>query len=325
MSVVRRALVLAWLLASAAVLPIVLAPFAIPAARLQALAARCRLQHPAGKPCPLCGMTRAWVSIGERRWEEARQANAVALPLYFLLALNEVAAAGAMIFRRRRLWGRIIGVGVPMKILLALVVCGGLWAAEKPLPAGEAANEKIRIRAWLLNDAAAVRRELGSDLGGYYTVVRLEVEPKGGEPVPLHADDFLLRSDKDGQRCGPLAPSQIAGRGVLMVSSKAGGGMMAENPGPVWGGWPGPPRRLGGEAAVIGNTAESTAQATARNDAGPAEDPLLVTLKSKALPQGETAQPVGGLLYFLLEGKHKPRNLELQYHGPAGKLSLRFR
>jgi hypothetical protein len=325
MSVVRRALLLAWLLASGALLPVVLAPFVVPAPRLHAVAARCRLEHPGGEPCPLCGMTRAWVSIGEGRWNEARQANAVALPLYLLLSVNELAAALVLIFRRRDAWRRIIGVGVPMKTLLALVVCGGLWAAEKPLPAGEAANEKIRIRAWLLNDAAAVRRELGSDLGGYYTVVRLEVAPKGAEPLPLHPDDFLLRSDKDGQRCGPLAPSQIAGRGVLMVSSKAGGGMMAENPGPVWGGWPGPPRRLGGESAVIGNASESTAQATARNDAGPAEDPLLATLKSRSLPQGETAQSVSGLLYFLLEGKHKPKNLELQYHGPAGKLSLRFR
>jgi len=325
MAVVGRALLLAWLAASGALLPVVVAPFVVPAHRLQAVAARCRLEHPAGRPCPLCGMTRAWVSIGQGRWDEARRANAVALPLYFALAANGLVAAGVLIFQRRGAWRRIIGVGVPMKTLLALVLCGGLWAAEKPLPAGEAANEKIRIRAWLLNDAAAVRRELGSDLGGYYTVVRLEVEPKGADPLPLHPDDFLLRSDKDGQRCGPLAPSQIAGRGVLMVSSKGGGGMMAENPGPVWGGWPGPPRRLGGEAAVIGNASESTAQATARDDAGRAEDPLLATLKTKALPEGETAQPVSGLLYFLLEGKHKPRNLELQYHGPAGKLSLRFR
>ncbi|MGB9605717.1 MAG: hypothetical protein ACPL88_07560, partial [Bryobacteraceae bacterium] len=128
-----------------------------------------------------------------------------------------------------------------MRILLALIACGGLCAAEKALPAGEAANEKVRIRAWLYGDADAVRRDLGSDLGGYYTVVRVEVAPAASETLVLHPDDFLLRSNKDGQRCGPLAPSQIAGRGALVVSTKSGGGMMAENPGPVWGGWPGPP------------------------------------------------------------------------------------
>lgn len=212
-----------------------------------------------------------------------------------------------------------------MRFLLALLVCGALGAAEKTPPAGEAANEKIRIRAVLLSDAATLRRELGSDLGGYYTVVRVEVVPKIGDQLAVQADHFLLRSDKDGQRSGPLAASQVAGRGVLVVSTKGGGGMMAENPGPVWGGWPGPPRRLGGEAAVIGNASESTAQAATREDSKSPGNPLLETLKAKALPEGETSGPVSGLLYFLLEGKHKPKNLELVYHGPAGKLSLRFR
>lgn len=212
-----------------------------------------------------------------------------------------------------------------MKILLALVVCGSLCAAEKNLPAGQATNEKVSIRAWLYSDAAALRRELGSDLGGYYTVVRVEVTPSAGQPLVLHPDDFTLRSDKDGQRSAPLAPSQIAGKGALVVSTKGGGGLMAENPGPVWGGWPGPPRRLGGETAIIGNAAESSAQATAQGEGKQPEDPLLATLKAKALPQGLAKQPASGLLYFLLEGKHKPKNLELIYSGAGGKLSLRFR
>ncbi len=212
-----------------------------------------------------------------------------------------------------------------MRFLFALLVCGALAAAEKTPPAGEAANEKIRIRAWLYGDAATLRRELGTDLGGYYTVVRLEVTPGTGEPIALFADDFLLRSDRDGQKCPPLAASQVAGRGVLVVSTKGSGGMMAENPGPVWGGWPGPPRRLGGETAVIGNASESTIEAAAREDSKAPGDPLLKLLKDKALPEGEASGPVSGLLYFLLEGKHKPKNLELVYHGPAGRLSVRFR
>lgn len=212
-----------------------------------------------------------------------------------------------------------------MRFLLAMLVCGALGAAEKIPPAGEAANDKVRIRAWLYADAATLRRELGSDLGGYYTVVRVELAPKGGEAIAVWADDFLLRSDKDGQRATPLAASQVAGRSVLVVSTKGSGGMMAENPGPVWGGWPGPPRRLGGDTAVIGNASESTTQAAAREDSKAPGDPLLDALKARALPEGETSGPVSGLLYFLLEGKHKPKNLELVYHGPAGKLSLRFR
>jgi len=210
-----------------------------------------------------------------------------------------------------------------MRTLIGLLLGGALCAAEKSPPAAQAANDQVQIRAWLYADAASLRSELGSDLGGYYTVVRLEVTPKAGE-LAVSPDDFLLRSSKDGQRSGPLAPSQVAGRGALVVASKGGGGLMAENPGPVWGGWPGPPRRMGGESAVVGNASEAGVQATARTDTKQPEDPLLAVLKSRALRQQSSAQPASGLLYFLLEGKHKPKDLELRYDGPAGKLSLRF-
>lgn len=325
MAEVGRALLVAWLTVSAILLPVTLAPWTLPERSLLAAGALCHRGHPGGRACALCGMTRAFVSIGRGEWSEARRWNPASLPLYGVLAANEGLAAGWLIFRRRKRNGRIIGVGIPMRFLLAMLVCGALGAAEKAPPAGEAANEKIRIRAWLYADAATLRGELGSDLGGYYTVVRVEVVPQGGETLAVVTDDFLLRSNKDGQRSRPLAAGQVAGRGVLVVSTKGGGGLMAENPGPVWGGWPGPPRRLGGETAVIGNASESTTQAAAREDAKSAGDPLLETLKAKALPEGETAAAVNGLLYFLLEGKHRPRNLELVYHGPAGKLSLRFR
>jgi hypothetical protein len=43
------------------------------------------------------------------------------------------------------------------------------------------------------------------------------------------------------------------------------------------------------------------------------------------MPEKSTAEPVSGLLYFQLEGKHKPKDLELRYSGPAGRISLRFR
>ncbi len=213
-----------------------------------------------------------------------------------------------------------------MRTWLILGLTGALgFAASKGPPAGRAANEQIEITATLLADKAAIRQELGADSEDWYTVVRLRVAPSKVQQLAISPDDFKLRSDKDGQRAGPLAPSQIAGRSALVVSTRGGGGLMAENPGPVWGGWPGPPRRLGGESAVVGNAAESTTQATTHTGGAQPEVPLLAVLKAKALPEKSTAQPVTGLLYFLLEGKHKPKNLELQYDGPAGKLSLRFR
>ena len=54
------------------------------------------------------------------------------------------------------------------------------------------------------------------------------------------------------------------------------------------------------------------------------DNPLLAVLKKKALPQIETNEPVSGLLYFFLEGKHKLKDLELMYKSPSGRLILDF-
>ena len=43
------------------------------------------------------------------------------------------------------------------------------------------------------------------------------------------------------------------------------------------------------------------------------------------LPDKETKEPVEGLLYFLLEGKNKAKDLGLLYKGPAGRLAMDFK
>ena len=84
------------------------------------------------------------------------------------------------------------------------------------------------------------------------------------------------------------------------------------------------PRRLGGDGPGIG-TSETPATATAQAGGKGEENPLLGVLAEKVLPEKETDAPVSGLLYFFLDGKHKPKDLELNYRGAAGKLSLRFK
>ena len=66
----------------------------------------------------------------------------------------------------------------------------------------------------------------------------------------------------------------------------------------------------------------------AKVDAAPKSDkvnPLLAILKEKVLPEKEITEPVTGLLYFQIEGKLKPKDLELYYKTPGGKLTVRFR
>lgn len=216
----------------------------------------------------------------------------------------------------------------------SLVVFAALLAsgADKPVPSPRAENEDVAINVTLLNTKEAIKQEVGSDLDGYFILVSAKLTPKGGKPVAVSRDDFLLRSNKDGQKAFPFAPSQIAGRGALVVRQTGrGGGVGTDNPGgPVIGGWPGggrPTRLPGQNQGVIGNagdagSAEAKVETTGK-DKG--ENPLLTTLKQKVFPDKQTTEPVSGLLYFQLEGKHKPKDLELVYKGPGGKLTLPFR
>jgi hypothetical protein len=200
-------------------------------------------------------------------------------------------------------------------------------AAEKAPPAGKVSNSVIEVVATLYNGKDAVREVLGSEVKAEIVVVEVEVIPKSRRAMMVDPDDFFLRSDKDGERSQPFAPSQIAGPGALKVSARAvgGGNVMGDSNGPAWGGVGGPPGRLPGSGGGVGNaTSDAHEMAVGEASKGP-EDPLLAKLKAKALPMKETDVPLKGLLYFPLEGKHKTKDLELEYRGPAGKMSMRFR
>jgi len=219
-----------------------------------------------------------------------------------------------------------------MRLLAAFAVSGLLLlaAADKKPPVAETGNQRLGITATLYHDKEAVKEAVGSDLGGYFIVVRVELAPKGGQALNVLRDDFLLRSHSDGQKSGPFAPSQIAGRGALVVGRAVYGGGVAPNDptGPVWGGIPGTggmPQQLPQQGSGVGNMAgEEGATVTAQSGVKDKENPVLAVLKQKVLPEKEIREPLAGLLYFSLEGKHKPKDLELQYNGPAGKLTLQF-
>jgi hypothetical protein len=207
---------------------------------------------------------------------------------------------------------------------LALFLCAACPAAEKRPPEGRAYNQAVEITAKAFTDKEEIKRLLGSDLGGSIAVVEVRLAPKAGAKLAVVRDDFVLRSDKDGQRSTPFAPSQIAGRGALVISSSGGAGVIGTNSnGPIWGGTMERPRRLGGDGPSFGSS-ESPAKAAVQTGVK-GEDALLAVLTEKVLPEKESSEPVSGLLYFFLEGKHKPKDIELLYRGPAGKLSLRFR
>lgn len=198
-------------------------------------------------------------------------------------------------------------------------------------PTAKASNDKIAISATLFNDQASVERALGAKLDKGFIIVRVTLEPKGDEPIAVYRDDFTLHSFNDGQKCSPFYPSQIAGNAQLVITSGSSGALAAQDNGTVWGPGPGgsgPPHRLpGNSGGIAGTPTAGTAPARANFETGGKgkKDETLAVLEKKILPEKETKEPVSGMLYFLLEGKHKPKQLALDYKGAGGRLLLEFK
>ena len=194
-------------------------------------------------------------------------------------------------------------------------------AAKKTTATARAENEDLILTVTLAILPQDVKEMLGNDLGGHFIVADVKVEPKYGKEVSLDRDDFLLRTDKDGEKAKPFAASQIAGRGALVIAQTSSSEGVRS---PGWSGMGGPVI-LGGGGGGIGRGSEvdtSAAKATMQNDEN--ENPLKKLLESKILPQGKSRKPVSGLLYFPME-KQKMKDLELTYGGRENRITLRFK
>lgn len=217
-------------------------------------------------------------------------------------------------------------------VMLAAIPLVSQGFARKPIfGTGQTGNDAIDITATALVDKEEIRQAIGADLPGTIIVVEIRVAPKDDKKLRVSLDDFTLLAHNDGQKSQPFTPSQIAGKGALMVTPTGNrGSMMGQGNGPIWGGIPGTggrPRRLPGDGGGIGNgsTEQGGVKATVQTNETGKENPILTTLKEKVLPEKETSEPLSGLLYFPMEGKHKIKDLILMYRGPAGRLELEFK
>jgi len=212
-------------------------------------------------------------------------------------------------------------------LVVGILAAASLSGADKKIEPARAADDQIDLRATAILGREAVKAALGIDPQADIIVVDIEVRPKTDAGVKISRDDFVLIARNDGQRTPALHPSQIAGSGALMVSTQdqgASGGMLGR-PRPVWGGIPG----TGGRPRRAGNTDDvssvTTAEAQAKVTEGSPEDtPLMEALRQRELPLGEVKQPVHGFLYYVLEGKHKLKDLDLIYKAHDGQLILDF-
>src|ERR1019366_1005728 len=109
--------------------------------------------------------------------------------------------------------------------LLALFRASALFvsgAAKKTAATGRGENEDLILNVTIYIDSAAVKEALGDDLAGHYIVAQVKVEPKYTKEITIDRDDFILRTDKDGDRTKPMAPSQIASSGGLVLTRADG-------------------------------------------------------------------------------------------------------
>jgi hypothetical protein len=211
-----------------------------------------------------------------------------------------------------------------------------LLAFMAPPITGEAQDQKIKIEAQIWLDRAEMKQAIGFDPGPGFMVVKVKVTPGKGEVIDLNRDDFLLRSDKDGEKSRPFEPTQIAGSSVMVISSRGGsqGEVMSQQrrvpmglPVPTGGdprGVPGQGLPMPNESPTVGGATADTSEAQASFEDKKGDKALLEQLRKKQLPDGELKEPVEGLLYFQIEGKHKVKHFELVYRKAPPRVHLRF-
>jgi len=203
-----------------------------------------------------------------------------------------------------------------MKKLFFIGMVGLLCSAgeRKQLP-GQAGNDDVDLEASVILTHEEVTNAIGSDIGEGYIVVRMKVIPKGSTPLRIGPDDFTVISRKDGQRSTALTPSEIAGKGEMIVKHGDADGKKSS-----WG--------VGGMGAGLGSSPgtvqRDVIKGTQIDDNAKGSSAALEPLAAKILPDKETKEPIEGLLYFSINGKLKPKDVALQYKGSAGKLTMEF-
>ena len=179
---------------------------------------------------------------------------------------------------------------------------------KKVVGSARGENQDLTLEVTLYLDPASVKDLIGTELGGHFMLAAVKMEPKYGKQITIDRDDFLLRTDKDGEKATPFAPTEIAGGATLVV----------------------PQRRVaGGEGSplYLGPAPNENGPAVLKNGDSAGDRTLEKVLTERVLAEKKTDQPASGLLYFSME-KQKLKDLELTYGARGEKenqISLRFK
>src|SRR5438105_4648865 len=126
--------------------------------------------------------------------------------------------------------------GVAIRVFSLIFFLGALLAAadKKAASSARGENQDLILNVTLYDDPALVKQLMGTDLDGHYIVADVKVDPKYGKEILIDRADFVLRTDKDGEKATPFAPSQITGTDAVVLTQTKGPG--AASPGMVLGG-----------------------------------------------------------------------------------------
>jgi len=202
---------------------------------------------------------------------------------------------------------------LPKALILALAATLFCFAGERKNLPGQAGNDDVDLEASLILNHDDVMAAIGADIGPGYVLAKVKVIPKGNTPLRVAPDDFTMIG-KDGQRSTALAPSEIAGKGELIVKRGTADGSKTG----IYAGGIG-----GGLGSSPGTVQRDVIKGTQIDD-NAKESPALAALTAKILPDKDTKTPVEGLLYFSISGKVKPKDIRIQYKGAAGRLMIEF-
>ena len=198
-------------------------------------------------------------------------------------------------------------------LLASALLCAG---AKKTTATARGENEDLILNVNLYIDAESVKEALGDDLGGHYIVAQVTVSPKYTKEITIDRDDFVLRTSKDGEHSTPMTPSQVAGRGGLVLTRN-------KNAGPKRGFSLGGMGMGGGSGSTPGPENTGVKASAEDNEKDP-DTPLKKLLEAKVLPEKKIEEPVTGFLFFPMENQ-KMKDLELVFGRKDNRIRILFK
>lgn len=207
------------------------------------------------------------------------------------------------------------------RIFVFVLAASLVWSAAKKITgAGRGENQDLILAITVYGDPESVKEIVGDDLGGHYVVAQVNVQPKYGKEIVIDRDDFVLRTDSNGERTRPMAPNQIAGNSALVLTQTKESLGQGSEPRRGWS-IGGGPIGMGTGGAKSGGESKGGPATMQESDK---ENPLKKVLQEKMLPEGKLEKPVSGLLYFPLEGQ-KLKQLEVIYGAKETRIAIRFK